>query len=64
MHQPARIGEPPPNFVMSRAEYMEHLERLIVALVRKHGELKVGAVQELANQLIVQYGVRDAHRFV
>jgi hypothetical protein len=54
----------PSNFRMSKAEYMQHLERLILELVRKHGELSVGAVQEMANQLIIQYGVRDAHKHV
>jgi hypothetical protein len=49
---------------MSREEYREHLARLITALVRKHGPMTVRAVHEMANQLIVQHGVRDAWQFV
>jgi len=50
----------PPNFQMSKDEYLEHLNRLVVALVRRHGQLTVRAVHELANSAIAQYGIRDA----
>lgn len=58
------IGAPPPKFVMSKTEYKQHLGRLLVALVRKHGPMTVLALQERANQLIILYGVRDAWEFV
>lgn len=54
----------PPNFPMTRSEYLAHLARLVEALLRAHGPLSVRAVQEMANQLIVQHGIRDAHRFI
>lgn len=46
--------------LMSKAEYKQHLSRLLVALVRKHGEMTVMALHERANQLIVTHGVDDA----
>lgn len=54
----------PANFRMSKEDYKAHLSRLIVALVRKHGELTVGAVHEMANRLIITHGVRDAAKYV
>jgi len=44
----------------SRAVYMDELLRLVEAIVRRHGALKVGAVHELANQEIVQGGILGA----
>lgn len=49
---------------MTQEEYKQHLANLIRALLREHGGLTVRAIHEMANQLIVQHGVRDAHRFV
>lgn len=54
----------PQNVMLSNAHYKSLLSELIVALVRKHGELTVGAVTELANGLIVRHGILDAKKFV
>lgn len=50
----------PPNFPMSRSEYKRHLSRLVLAIVRKHGEMTVGRCHELVNEAIAKYGIRDA----
>lgn len=49
---------------MSEDEYKSHLATVILALVRKHSGLTIIAIYEMANQLIVQHGVRDAAKFV
>lgn len=43
-----------------RAEYMEHLRRLVLALVQTHGQMTVRALHERANQAIMDFGIRDA----
>lgn len=50
----------PPNFKISKEEYMQHLRALVVALVRRHGQLTVRTTHELVNSAIAQYGIRDA----
>lgn len=45
---------------MTDLEYREHLKRLVVALVRKHGMLTIVAIHEMANQIIIRHGIREA----
>lgn len=46
--------------LISKAEYRQCLSRLLVAIVRKHGEMTVMALNERANQLIITHGVDGA----
>lgn len=45
---------------MTRSQYMECLVELVSVLIKKHGEITVGALQELANRAILQYGIDNA----
>lgn len=46
--------------LMSKAEYKRCLSALLVAIVRKHGEMSFQALHERANQLIITHGVDGA----